>query len=241
MEKEKCVSYAPSIATEFIPDNYKRMFTNNLKQFLALSIREESGADIIGKLLGKRPEVVLDPVFLLDKMDWIALMPKCPIKKPYIFCYYIGNVDGMRTFAKKMSKITGLPLVLVNHSIRDELYKNIKIYSAGPKEFLSLLYHASYVCTNSYHAVLFSCIFKKDFWVFVNEDGGISSQTRIYDIASRLGFEERILKKKQWPLPVDLKIEYHNIEKKIEIERKKSLAYINAILTISMEKPIKEA
>ena len=202
------------------------MFCKELKGFKALSVREPDGAEIIENLIGIRPKVVIDPVFLLSSEEWITIMSEKKINKPYIFCYFIGDIKGMRDFAKKMHKQLKLPLVVVYKNLRDVLYLNKKMYDTGPKEFLSLIYNAEYVCTNSFHSVCFSAIFQKNFWVFVDENSKLSSKSRIYNIVKKLYLEKRVVSFNNCEVEIDEPIDFSKCNNQIEEEYIKATQYL---------------
>lgn len=215
-DKSKCISYAPSIGIENIEPPYRDIYARLLSGFGALSAREKIGADCISDITGRVVETVPDPVLLLTKDEWLKIIPGRIMNGKYIFCYYIGDVPRMRDFAISMHKKTKLPLVVVNMNLRDQLYINKKEYSAGPLEFLSLLKNCEYVCTNSFHAVMFSILFHKNFWVFTNSNKG-SSKSRIEHITSYYGLTQRVINTTV-PLPHDTEeqINFFDIDKKIE-------------------------
>lgn len=228
-DKSKCSSYAASIAITDLHKQYHSMYSDSLRGFKAVSLREKDGASMLEAIIDRKVEVVLDPVFLLNKEEWVRLIHS-KVTQPYIFCYFIGDVEGMRRFANKMRKKFKVPLVVVVKNIRDMLYKNKKYYDAGPIQFLSLIQNATYVCTNSYHAVIFSIIFRKNFWIFVKEDGVVTSDSRIYHLATRLGFMDRILTANSQDVQMDKEIYFDEIHDKLQPEIVKSKNYINSIL-----------
>ena len=191
-DKSKCVSYAASIGMTDIPDEFQKTFSELLKDYKAISVRESRAGEVLGNLLNREVDVVPDPVILFDKAEWLDVAREPEIKGKYILCYFIGDVPGMREFARKMSKKSHLPIVVINKNIRDLFYFNKKYYSAGPREFVSLINNAEYICTDSFHAVMFSLIFQKNFWVFANRKNNNSS-TRIENILSIVGLQERML------------------------------------------------
>ena len=67
----------------------------------------------------------------------------------------------------------------------DDMYE-----SHGPSEFLSYLQRAEYVFTDSFHAVVFSKIFEKQYFVFNRDEKG-SMSSRIRTITSLFETEER--------------------------------------------------
>ena len=69
------------------------------------------------------------------------------------------------------------------------MIKNIGFDCSGcnPREFVSMIYNAEYVLTNSFHATVFSIIFKKNFTSYARG----KSSGRITELLSSLGLEER--------------------------------------------------
>lgn len=229
-DKKKCISYAPSMGISHLEKEQEKIFKKNILNFKALSIREKQGGEVIKGVIGQELEVVLDPTFLLDENEWKEISITPNIKDPYIFCYFIGDVDGMRDFAKKMRKETGLKVVVVYKNLRDMLQKTTKKYESGPREFLGLIKNAEYICTNSFHAVVFSIIFKKRFWVFIEDQNKNLPQTRIYNIAEKFKLENRILSKNNCNVSIDENINYKEVEKILNKEKEKSYDYIERAL-----------
>ena len=171
---------------------------------------------IINRIINNPIDVVPDPVLLLNRSEWDKLGSRIMIPKKYIFCYFIGDVKGMRSFAKQMSKKSKLPLVLLNINLRDLNLPGKRYYDAGQKEFLVLLRNAQYICTNSYHAVLFSLIYNKNYWVFTDSASG-SAKSRIEEISNKVSLEERIVNS-DGKMPEDpfAKVDFSNANKVIK-------------------------
>lgn len=228
-DKKKCNSYAPSIAIQDI-SLYKDLFYRYLKDFRFLSVRESLGVKLIENIVHRKVEEVVDPVLLLKKEEWSEIGNENPINEPYILCYFIGNIPNMRKFAIKMSKHLKLTLIVIIKDLRELFYQNKKFYDAGPCDFISLIKNASYVCTNSYHAVLFSLIYKINFWVFVNEEATSSSNSRIYNIGLKLGFTDRILNSNCDKIEFDKDINFEGIDKLMQHEIERSKEYLDSVL-----------
>ena len=229
-DKTKCISYAASLGIEQFDDAHKELYRDHLSEFYRISVREKIGAEYISALTGRTVATVPDPVMLLNAKDWNELICKPKIKRKYIFCYFIGDVVGMRDFAVKMKKKKNLPLVVVNINLRDEFYINKKKYSAGPTEFLSLLNNSEYICTNSFHAVVFSLLFHKNFWVFSSVDK-LSSKSRIENITEYFDLQSRVINcEKALPDNIIEPIDYSDVDRKIDQLREVGVAFLNESL-----------
>ncbi len=226
--KKKCMSFSPSIAVTDMGKKEKEAF-EKVKDFKALSVREATGKGLLEKLVNREVEVISDPVILLDKKEWMKFVDTSFPLRNYVFCYFIGDVKGMREYAKKLGK-QGKKVIVIQKSIRDMLFQNRKMYDAGPKEFLTLLYHADYVITDSYHATIFSTMFHKKFWTFLKPEAKTNSNSRIVDFAEKFGVSNRIVSYENPRISECSEcIDYKKAEEQFEIERKKSIEYLRKL------------
>lgn len=214
--KEKRLSFAASIGTDSIPEESKWFFEKNLSNMKYLSVREERAAEIVKELTGRVADITLDPTLLLDKADWerIAKKPELYIEDKYICTYFLGEVpEAVTTFAKEK----GLPIYALNSINSPELY------TLDPAEFLFMIQNASYVLTDSFHAVAFSIKFNKEFYIFDRKEDGVSSMfSRIETITKRFGLENRIQNRdkitEQDPIT-----NWNEIENELKTEKKRSM------------------
>lgn len=84
-------SFASSFSKRDIDENCYQNFKKELPKFKAISVRENSGIDIINHLTGLRAQQVCDPVFLLNKQDYLELASLSDIKinEKYILAYVL--------------------------------------------------------------------------------------------------------------------------------------------------------
>ena len=214
--KEKRLSFAASIGTDSIPEGAKWYFKKNLSNMKNLSVREERAAEIVKELTGRTADVTLDPTLLLDKADWehIAMKPELEIEDKYICTYFLGEVpEVVKAFAKEK----GLPIYALNSKDSPELY------TLDPAEFLYMIQNASYVLTDSFHAVAFSIKFNKEFYVFDRKQDGVSSMfSRIETITKQFGLENRIQSRDRI-IEQEQISNWNEIEDELVAEKKKSM------------------
>lgn len=180
-ENTKRISYAASFGVREIEDVERISLL--LKKFDAVSVRELSGLDILSKLNVPGSQV-LDPVYLLDKSQWITLMKASKVveKEPYVLVYDIFRKDPrMKEYSVECSKKMNLKLVAVNDSQILPYAKNIK--TAGPVEFIALIKNAKYLISNSFHATSFALIFHVPFIVLFNGN----NSSRMEDLLKSVG------------------------------------------------------
>ena len=225
------IAYAPSLGVASFTEDKCSDFKRCLPSFTALSTRETSGAKFLSELLSRDVEAVCDPVLLLTKEQWIDQLKlegdENANRKPYILCYFIGHTAGMREFAQKVSRKTGMRAIVIIKNLRNigRGFKNE--LATGPREFLSLLYHSSIIITDSFHAVSFSLIFHKKFWVFVDNTDGKRPNSRITNILNLAKLESRILTPENCnPTNCNSPIDFSYSDKQLSEFRNQSVAFL---------------
>lgn len=212
-ESIKRISYAASLATSTIKEEYKVFIKEKLARFNAISVRENTGAKLLADLGIDNISVVLDPVFLLDKSEWQQLSLKGNLyglsHESYVLVYdFLGNDENMISFVKAYAKEKSLKIVSINDfSERD--YADININNAGPLEFLALINNAACVVASSFHATAFSVILEKEFYTFNLK--GYNNSSRMLDLLSSIGLQERMNSKVLINHPIDWRKKTSNL------------------------------
>lgn len=221
-DKKKKISFSASFGFDFIEKEREEFYKTALGRFDAISVREKSGVEIVDKLIGKKPDIIPDPTFMLTKEMWnnIAHMPK---EKKYILIYLLNARDDLLEFAKSLSEKTGLSIINItdeNHKIIDAKY----VHNAGPCEFLGYYNNAEYIVTNSFHGLMFSLIYRKSVYVDIPE-GKQTTFERLTYILGKIGITDRYIK----DLPEDFipsRIDYTPYEEKISKLKQDTLTFI---------------
>ena len=233
----RLVSYASSFGTERIPDNQREGTKKYLGRFSKISLRETSGREIIRGLTGNIYPVVLDPTLLLKREEWnkYALNLR-PIDEKYIFTYFLSEQKIFRRKVKDLKEKTKFHIAAVPHVIQyiqaDVDYSDILINECAPNEWISLIRDAEYVCTDSYHGMIFSIIFRKQFIVMKRfKDGSsVSANTRIYEVLDKLGLKDRLWNGGDIYSQIEQKIDFDLVEERLKKYREFSYNYIKNIL-----------
>ncbi len=182
------VSYAASMGTEQIPKENEDIFAKYISRYDCVSVREDTMIDIISKYTDKEIHQNIDPVFLLDKEDWLKISKKYNKLKydRYILLYLIewSQDDNERLISLKQE--TGLPLVLVTLGGTKPKFADQVIMDASPEEFLYLISNAEMVVASSFHGIALSIIFNKPFIAVSGKDKPtrIESLLRHYKLES---------------------------------------------------------
>ena len=189
------LSYAASIAKSRLTEEQKNIFRKSLRDYRAVSVREKSAEDLIKDLSPVPVQTVLDPTLILEKEDWDNICSDRVVNEDYVFCYFLGENKCSRRLAEDFARKNNLKLVTIPHSggaikLADRDFGEIKLFDATPNDFISLIKHAKYVFTDSFHAVVFSYIYQKQYFIF-NRDKSGSMSSRITDITELFGTQER--------------------------------------------------
>ena len=164
------------------------------------------------------------------------------IKERYICCYILSKIEYHWISIEKIKKKYNADrIVFINTDNIDgkvgwqsgyrmnDYKKNV-----GPAEFISLIKNAVAVCTDSFHGVCFSIIFRKEFYVFERvKQFALENEYRFNDLFRRLGIGNRIMANNR---DIDLaeEIDWKLVEDRLKGERENSICYLkNAIKSIS--------
>ena len=226
----KKISYASSFGVNKLPNQMKRGYKKALQAFDYITVREQSGVDIISGL-GLSAHLVVDPTLLLSCEEWNSVVTEDIVNKNYIFCYFLGSREDGRIKALEMKRITGLPSIAicgVDDFIEiDNVYIDEKIEAVGPGEFLSLIKGSKYVFTDSFHCSVFSIIFEKDFYVFkrFSDEQKISTNSRIENLLSMFDLNNRMCSADTSLTDLE-KINYNFIQYRLEDLRMESKRHL---------------
>lgn len=223
-------SYAASIASDTIPFDKSEYYKSFLKSFKCVSVRERNAQG----LLPIESTLVLDPVFLLSNEHWIDLASPRLISEPYVFCYFLGDSLADREVSIQYAhdhnlKVVNIPFLKNRYRKYDIIPFDYSLSSISPNDFLSLILHADYVFTDSFHALCFSYIFKKQFYVFDRKTKA-SMNTRITDVLDTLDLTDRYVRDYNELLNRCGAIDYSVKSKTFDSLKKVSFDFIDSVI-----------
>ncbi len=184
------IAYAASFAIDDIEENIKDFVRENVSRINNISVRETSGLKILEKLGITNAIQVLDPVFLLNSEYWQNNFVQT-INQNFIFVYDFDNNIEIKKTALYLAKKHNLKIYSVNQNIN---YADKKYVFSAPNDFLSLIFNAKFVLSNSFHAVAFSIIFNKKFLVFNRSE---KINTRMRDLLEILNISHLLINENQ--------------------------------------------
>lgn len=196
VENKKRIAYAPSIGVSELEEQYRRDFVEMVKKFDFLSVREKTGSFLIEKYCNRIACTVLDPTLLISGEAWRrrAEDAQLQIDEKYIFCYLFGDRPFYYDYIKYVSNKMNLPVYIVPFTANHMNAGFHNIFGAGPLEFVKLIRDAAFVITDSFHATAFSINMNVPFYSLLRSENATPNNmnSRIYDILSLTGLEERL-------------------------------------------------
>lgn len=234
----KKIAYSTSFGVAKLHKSIQKHAKKFLKDFDWISVRENSGKTIVKDMIGRDIPVVCDPTMLLSIDEWNQYVPqKAIIDGDYIVCYIMGDSSQQREFVKRLREKTGYKVVGLLHgstyNAGDDEWVDEAPYNVGPFEFINLIKHARYVCTDSFHCSVFSILNNTPFFVFRrdSDNAETSANDRIYTLLSWSGLDNRLLLGNE-DIEVCLKlgIDYQEVNERVASRREESLEYlVNAL------------
>lgn len=228
--KSKRIALAPSFGINSIPAYNKKAVQEGLEGFEKIAVREQTGEKIVKQLCDVPTIQLADPVFLLDRGQWISFAEnvKTPLE-PYIFVHFLNKPSEETVFEiNKLSKRTNTIVLCFSYNYEEYALLEKTIHWEGsPQEYVALIHNASYICTDSFHSSVFSIIMHKKFYTFPRLHLHTASQSsRITDLLVRYGLEKRYVKKGAITED-DESMDWNAVDEEMNVERNILKDYLN--------------
>ncbi len=234
-DPRKKIAYAPSLGVRSWDDLYiKHYAASLLRDFGSLSVREEAGRRLIRECSGRDAELVLDPTLLLTGEEWAErFSPKDPPDgEPYLLAYLLGDDPENEAAALHTAQQLGLTLRKIPIT-ENELNEPASVKEpVGPAEFLGLVRKAAYVCTDSFHGLIFSLLFHRSFTAlprFQKRDPN-NQNSRVQQLLDTVSMPERLFNGKNAGTIAAVAPDFGRADAALRQRREESLAYLTRAL-----------
>ena len=167
----------------------------------------------------------MDPTLLLNKYEWENMINNERIEKEkYIFVYVIAYTPTLLEFARKLGKERNCKVICFHTSYQK--YRGMKnLTKVSPQDFLNYIKNAEAVVTSSFHGMCFSINLQKEFYYELDENK-VNNNSRLKTLATTLNLEDRRIINGKC---INNRINYSEVTKKLEAERKKSIQFIEEL------------
>ncbi len=176
------VAYAPSLGVGEMPAQRKaRRMTEMIRRFDAVSVREAEGAALVRRMTGIEPAVMPDPVMLLPKERWEAIMSADVPQEKYLLCYFIGSSEAYWQTVREIAGCEGLTVRVIPRTEDARRSGHALEEDVPPQKWLALLGGAARIVTDSFHGAAFSAILNRPCTILrrYREDDPESKNSRI--------------------------------------------------------------
>lgn len=206
--------------------NGSREFINH---FTSVSVRNLFTKQFIERLGVYHSNIVTDPTLLINWERAFSSKPLMQLPSQYIFVYGFNKLTS--EIVLKLKNELHYPIVAVGMENQHEMKNaDFMIHDAGPKEWLGLIKNASFVCTKSFHGMLLSMKYERQFIGVIEKPPGMF---RLKDAAHRYGVSNRLVacvedisKNNLLKSPID----YRRVSRKIEDHCKESMDFLKKAL-----------
>jgi hypothetical protein len=226
----KRFSYAASFGIDSCdyPLDKIKVCSEALRVFSGISVREDSAIDLLENSFSVNKgfaQVVLDPTLLLSRKRYeeiFNLHEEC--FEDHLFTYFLDLDETKEQYTRLVTSKYHLELDVFK--AQTEKHNDI---IRPVEDWLNAIRNSKFVLTDSFHGMVFSIIFNKPFYVFVNNKRG---NTRFVSLLGRLGLQNRIIQKESPVIENNLDdcIDWNVVNSKVANLQSVSLSFINKCL-----------
>ena len=226
--ESKRIAYAPSIGRDYVPDYNRRQMKKYIKEIPYVSIREVEGQRLVKELTGRDVPVVLDPTLLIEKEKWDLIKINTVEPKPYLLCYFLDVPhEKMQRNIEKCAIENNLTIISLGREL-EYINNEVKMLApdCGPAEFLGYVSEAEMVVTDSYHGMLFSTIYEKEFWSVERAYNQFDQSSRQKTVLKMLDLESRYISSTEEFEFKETDIDYSHVRAVLEKKKMDSIEYL---------------
>lgn len=231
----KRISYAASFGSEdweYTPEQTAEC-GSLLRCFDAVSVRESSAVSLCKAHFNVDAQHVLDPTMLLDASHYITLFQqaKTPVSEGDLMCYILDSSEEKEALVQSVVSTYSLTPFSVNSKyevpdapLEEKIQPPVETWLRG-------FYDAKYVITDSFHACVFSILFKKPFIVYGNKNRGMA---RFHSLLAMFGLEDRLVTTPDGASAIiSSPIDWDRVNTRLAEWRQKSFDFLISALTVN--------
>lgn len=218
------VSYASSFGVSEWPIEKKNLLesvSKALLRFNHLSVREFTGQQLLLSQFGLQSEVVVDPTMLHSDYKEIT---GCVKNNGHIICYLLNRTSDQYKASRFVSSKLNIPMKLITNIYPICGFKYV--YPPSIEKWIKYIGGAKFVITDSFHGLVFSLLYKRNFVVYAVENG---RNSRLKDLLKLVGLEHLYftnLKTLQESNVFSQEIDYDKVDAIIKQKRKDSWDFL---------------
>ena len=224
------ISYAASMGVIKVTEDDIHNILKHLKRLKSISVREANLKQLLIENGHKEVTRVLDPCLLISEKEWVNRFNLKSKSKKYVLVYNLRESSKIDEVASRLSKSLGIQIVRITGNANNWNYLSYLEQGGGPIQFLSLIKNAEFVVSSSFHGVVFSIVFEKQFLALGMEP----NSERVTSLLEEIGIRERYLDNDGVDAnsvePYLEKINYLLVKNKLKIKIDESLDFLRSEL-----------
>ena len=217
----KKISYAASMGILPERESDKLKLKYLLSNLNGISVRERDLLDLVHSLGYNEARQDIDPTLLLKSEDWVKMFNLQKVESIGKYALYYKIKDSFDVSClEQFAKSRGLMLKII-HSKAIGQNTDSQITTAGPRQFLELIYNAEFIFTSSFHGLAFSLLFHKQFLASFTNNAG-----RAASLLEALGLSDRMVVPHAPILNEQCIIDYEKVDRYFQEIQNKSLLFL---------------
>ncbi|MDD2466000.1 MAG: polysaccharide pyruvyl transferase family protein [Desulfobulbus sp.] len=233
----KRIAYAASFGVDAW--EYSFELTNKCKElaarFDAISVREDSAVNLCNVHLEIESKHLVDPTMLLEVEDYISVIEE---NKELVGCnmlaeYILDKDDTKDLIVKKIANklylnVNSMMPKSKHYEVNDENINDCVFISVS--QWLDCIYNADFVVTDSFHGVIFSIIFNKNFIAIGNDGRGMA---RFSSLLKMFNLEDRLVSSASQVNHhlLESRIDFSSVNHVLKVQRNKSFSFLKEALS----------
>lgn len=238
----KRISYAASFGRNDLCEYSQKLIRKTsylAKKMNAISVREDSGINLVKEKWGVVAKQHVDPTLLLKKEQYIELifndLDNTTQSQGNLFAYVLDRGEGNGEIIDRSAELLDMKVFEImppKVTSSKTLHANLDRYTLPPvSQWLRSFMDADFIVTDSFHGTVFSIIFNKPFITIGNKVRGLA---RFNSLLNLFGLEDRLISnvKDITTSLLDKKIDW-NVVNAIKVnEQRRSVEYLKRYLGV---------
>ncbi len=217
------IAFVSSFGKEALNEDEKAQTRYYLSRYQGISVREDSAVRILEDLGIQNGVQLIDPTLQIPREQWLSLASKRLIGQKYLLLFLLYNEDENATaFARQLADSHGWKVVKLSWEMRAPAGVDVLMTHRSPEDFLSLMQHAEFVVTNSFHGLAFSVNLEKQFVVVPRRE----FNSRIESLLRLTGLENRMTAAQEQLCVADTSIDYDRVRGILQEERSRAARFL---------------
>lgn len=222
----KRIAYSASFGRSDFDEKELAQIGKLLQGYDFISVREQSGLNVMENAKVKNGCCCLDPTFMVDRKTWNNLAE--PISdKDYILVYKLHEDSIASEVAVELGRLMNKKVIRISTALHRRIKGGKIIMLPTVGQFISYIMNASMVVTDSFHATALSVNFNVPFftvrWKMFND--------RAESILNKVGLSDRLIGNVEEATNANFTIDFTQANEKLEMERKECImAFESAVL-----------